>query len=217
MFLLVQGEAAIITKRLRRVDGVLPNGLVWQNLGQASRIYSRDSVDCSTSRMRFVKPSISYILLSALLCVCTVVKQPAEAELRWQDGKKEPIRVRIVAMAWNHPRSSFFSNEEIFVAEKALNQSESRLVKLVYGYLPYQPRLSDGGLDYATVHESRALRDPECDETLAQMTSPHGPRSSLKYSTDSPILNVERRRAPLPCYLTTADDYGKALREPVND
>src|SRR5437762_6749189 len=100
--------------------------------------------------------------------------------------------MRIVAMAWNHPRSSFFSNEEVFVAEKALNQSESRLVKLVYGFLPYQPRLSDNGLDYATVHEIRALRDPECDETLAQMTSPHGPRSSLKYSTDSPILNVER-------------------------
>ena len=168
--------------------------------------------------MRFLKPSICRILLLTLLGICAILqREPAEAELRWQDGKKEPIRVRIVAMAWNHPRSSFFSNEEVFVAEKALNQSESRLVKLVYGFLPYQPRLSDNGLDYATVHELRALRDPECDETLAQMTSPHGPRSSLKYSTDSPILNVERRRAPLPCYLTTADDYGKALREPVND
>ena len=168
--------------------------------------------------MRFLQPSICRILLLTLLGICAMLgREPAEAELRWQDGKKEPIRVRIVAMAWNHPRSSFFSNEEVFVAEKALNQSESRLVKLVYGFLPYQPRLSDNGLDYATVHEIRALRDPECDETLAQMTSPHGPRSSLKYSTDSPILNVERRRGPLPCYLTTADDYGKALREPVND
>jgi hypothetical protein len=168
--------------------------------------------------MRFVKPLICRILLLTLLGICPVLeREHAEAELRWQDGKKEPIRVRIVAMAWNHPRSSFFSNEEIFVAEKALNQSESRLVKLVYGYLPYQPRLSDGGLNYATVHELRAVRDPECDETLSQMTSPHSPRSSLKYSTDSPILNVERRRAPLPCYLTTADDYGKAVREPVND
>jgi len=168
--------------------------------------------------MRLLKPSIRYLLVCALLVVCTLLgRQPAQADLRWQDGRKEAIRVRIVALAWSHPRSSFFSNEEVFVAEKALNQSESRLVKLVYGFLPYQPRLSDGGLDYATVHELRAVRDPECDETLSQMTSPHGPRSSLKYSTDSPILNVERRRAPLPCYITTADDYGKAMHEPVND
>src|SRR5437867_12662868 len=89
--------------------------------------------------MRFVKPSICRILLLTLLGVCAMLgREPAEAELRWQDGKKEPIRVRIVAMAWNHPRSSFFSNEEVFVAEKALNQSESRLVKLVYGFLPYR-------------------------------------------------------------------------------
>src|SRR5438552_17146115 len=108
--------------------------------------------------MRFVKPSICRILLLTLLGICAMlVREPAEAELRCQDGKKEPIRVRIVAMARNHARSSFFSNEEVFVAEKALNHSESSLVKLVYGLLPYQPRLSDNGLDYATGQSIRTL------------------------------------------------------------
>src|SRR5207245_7697495 len=102
--------------------------------------------------MRFLKPSICRILLLTLLGICAMLeREPAEAELRWQDGKKEAIRVRIVAMAWNHPRSSFFSNEEVFVAEKALNQSESRLVKLVYRFLPFQPRLSHNAFEYATV------------------------------------------------------------------
>src|SRR5437899_12179857 len=117
--------------------------------GKPGRIYSRGSLTCSTSRMRFVKPSICRILLLTLLGIFAILqREPAEAELRWQDGKKEAIRVRIVAMAWNHPRSSFFSNEEVFVAENAL-QTESSLVKLVYGFLPYQPRLSANRLDYA--------------------------------------------------------------------
>src|SRR5947209_20466163 len=99
--------------------------------------------------MRFLQPSICRILLLTLLGICAILqREPAEAELRWQDGKKEPIRVRIVAMAWNHARSSFFSNEEVFVAEKALNQSESRLVKLGYGSLLLKPSLYDNVLTY---------------------------------------------------------------------
>src|SRR5207245_9472052 len=117
--------------------------------------------------MRFLKPSICRILLLTLLGICAMLeREPAEAELRWQDGKKEAIRVRIVAMAWNHPRSSFSSNEEVFVGEKALNQSESRLVKLVYGFVRYQRRLADNGLAYATVHEMRAYLDHERDQPL---------------------------------------------------
>ena len=40
------------------------------------------------------------------------------------------------------------------------------------------------------------------------------PQSQLKYSTDAPALNLERHKAPLPCYVTDADDYGKPLTDP---
>src|SRR5262249_10982252 len=139
--------------------------------------------------------------------------------------KKEQMRVRLVALSFTHPRSSFFANEEIFVAEKDLSHGESRLVKLVYGFLPYQPRLSEYGFDYLTVHELRAARDPTCDQTLIQMALPDTESSrrpgleefNLKYSADAPALDLERRHMPLPCYLTSADDYGKALQEPINN
>lgn len=142
----------------------------------------------------------------------------AQAELHWPAGKKEPIRVRLVALAWDHPRSTFFASEEIFLAEVQLGQDESRLVKLVYEFLPYQPRLSDSGLDYWTVHELHAMRDPSCDETVMQLTSGEvgdwrQMHSGLKYAHDAPPLNMARRRSQLPCYLTSADDYGKPVHE----
>jgi hypothetical protein len=138
--------------------------------------------------------------------------------LQWREARKESMRLRLVALAWNHPRSSFFRSEEIFIAEKELDKNETRLVKLVYDFLPYQPRLSEFGMDYSTLHELRAVRDASCDETLAQMTSsPAGDwrqeESHLKYSTDAPVLNLERHKSHLPCYVTSADDYSRPVHE----
>jgi|SRR6266568_4255200 len=146
----------------------------------------------------------------------------AAGELRWQEAKKESLRLRLVALAWNHPRSSEFANEEIFIAEKELAPKEWRLVKLVYAFLPYQPRLSDNGLDHETVHQLRAVRDASCDEALASLTAGQvgdwrSPKSQLQYSTDAPELNPQRHTAPLPCYETSADDYDKAMQEPTKD
>jgi hypothetical protein len=146
----------------------------------------------------------------------------ARGDLRWELAKKESIRLRLVALAWNHPRSSFFSSEEIFIAEKQLTADEGRLVKLVYDFMPYQPRLSESGFDYSTVHELRAVRDPVCDETVAQMTTGdlgdwRQTSSQLKYSADAPEINLARRRNPLPCYVTTADDYTRPLHEPTGE
>ena len=110
------------------------------------------------------------------------------------------------------------------MAEKQLGSSdESRLVKLVYNFLPYQPRLSEFGFEYPTVHELTAVRDPSCDETLSQMTveanakggrDPQHPRSGLKYTVDAPDLGTDRHWSDLPCYVTNADEYGKAVPEP---
>jgi hypothetical protein len=158
----------------------------------------------------------------AFLAITSVICGPEmlHGQLRWQWPKKESMRLRLVALAWNHPRSSFFASEEVFIAEKQLTKDESRLVKLVFEFLPYQPRLSDYGLDYSVSHEMRAARDPQCDETLAKlMTGEVGDwrqqSSSLKYSTDAPALNLTRHRNPLPCYVTDADDYTKAVSEPT--
>ncbi|HZR55611.1 MAG TPA: hypothetical protein VFA74_01970 [Terriglobales bacterium] len=153
-----------------------------------------------------------------LIVLCTFYGlQPAKAELHWQDAKKEQLRVRLIALAASYPRSSVYSNQEVFVAAMQIEPGEARLMKLVYGFLPYQPRLSEYGLDYSTVHELRAMRNPDCDETLAQMASSdkNRPKFNWAYSTDSPELDPNRRRRPLPCYETTAEDYTKPVHEPA--
>jgi hypothetical protein len=162
--------------------------------------------------------TIVFFALVSALCA----NENAQGELRWSRTNKEPLKIRLVALAWNHQRSSFFASEEVFIAEKQLDQNESRLVKLIYGFLPYQPRLSESGLDYSTVYELRAARDPSCDETLLQMTSGEQgdwrqAESDLKFSADAPELNLQRRKSNLPCYRTSPEDYKRAVQEPVRE
>ena len=158
-----------------------------------------------------MKPILLRLMITLLALLGASGMNPAAAELRWGATKKEHMKIRLVALAWTHPRSSFFSSEEVFVAEKELSPGELSLVKLVYGFLPYQPRLSETGFEYSTLHELRALRDPSCDETLLQMTEYGG----LRYASDSAIMNLERRPTPLACYVTTAEDYAHAVHAPV--
>lgn len=164
---------------------------------------------------------ISTVLLwIAILALCG--RQNAHGELHWQRQKKEPIKIRLVALAWNHQRSSYFASEEVFIAEKQLDQDESRLVKLIYGFLPYQPRLSESGFTYSTVYELRATRDPSCDQSLAQITSGEQgdwrqASSDLKYSEDAPALNLQRGKSALPCYRSTPEDYNRSEQEPARE
>jgi hypothetical protein len=141
-----------------------------------------------------------------------------QGQLHWPGPpKKTPIRVRLVAVAWADPRSSFFSNHEVFVAETDIGDDEWKLIKLVFSFLPYQPRLLQSGFDYSLVHEVLASRDTECDETIADLTARQFPvrrQEPLVYARDVPKLNLDRRRIPLPCYETNADDYAGASYEP---
>ncbi len=141
----------------------------------------------------------------------------ARAELHWQMQKRENLQVRLIALAEADPRSSFFSTHEVFVAAQQLSQDESRLVKLVYEFLPYQPRLSEYEFDYSVVHDLRAARDPSCDQTLTQITTDERTRVqvALKYSADSPVLNTIRHHSTLPCFSTSAADYTKAIHRPA--
>jgi hypothetical protein len=143
----------------------------------------------------------------------------ARAQLRWPDApKKVPLRVRMVALAISYPRSTFFSSHEVLIAERELATDEWGLIKVVYSYLPYQPKLSETGFDYSVVHDLTAARDPNCDETVAQLTSRDWPSHStieLKYSKGADVRGLAGRRIPLPCYETSADDYAKKEEKPA--
>jgi hypothetical protein len=142
-----------------------------------------------------------------------------EAEgLHWPDlPKKARIRVRLVAVALALPRTSFFSNLEVLVAEKEIGDEEFSLIKLVFTYLPYQPRLSESGFDYSVVHEISAWRNPDCDETVAQLTTRSMPdrHQPMIYARNAPRDDLDLRRIPLPCYETKAEDYIRSSLEPV--
>lgn len=131
------------------------------------------------------------------------------------------MRLRLVGIALSdRPRSSFFSSREVFVAETEKSHDEWSLIKLVFTFLPYQPRLSESGFDYSVVHKVSVWRHPDCDETLDQLTARSEPErhEPLIYSRNVPKedkADLERKRIPLPCYETTADDYIEATVEPL--
>jgi hypothetical protein len=138
--------------------------------------------------------------------------------LLWPDPpRKAHIRVRLVAIALAEPRSSFFSSHEVLVAEKEIGNEEFSLIKLVFTYLPYQPRLSESGFDYSVVHEVSAWRNPDCDQTVAQLTTRNLPdrHEPMIYSRNVPREDLDTRHIPLPCYEAKANDYIKSSLEPI--
>jgi Rap1a immunity proteins len=138
--------------------------------------------------------------------------------LHWPDApKKARLRVRLVAVALALPPSSWGENLEMLVAEKEIGVEEFSLIKLVFTYLPYQPSLSESGFDYSVVHEVSAWRNPDCDETVAELTARSLPdrHEPMIYSHHVPREDLEARHIPLPCYVTKADDYIKSSLEPI--
>ena len=124
----------------------------------------------------------------------------------------EEIAIRLIGLALALPSSSYFSNYEVFIAERRISKVASQLIKLVYVSLPYQRRLSEYGLSNSRVYKLRVSRDRTCDESLLQMTWPEtDPHPGSQSSTDSPGLSPNDRNGMLPCYRTTADDYRRAL------
>jgi hypothetical protein len=103
--------------------------------------------------------------------------------------------------------SSFFASSEIFVAEAKLTRQESRLIKLVYDFLPYQRRLSEYGPNYPEIVNLRALRDPTCDESVAQLISTAD--SNVSQTVRTHVSTVEETQR-VPCFRTTAVDFRRA-------
>jgi hypothetical protein len=162
--------------------------------------------------------TIALIFLAAI-CIGSSGRQAEGQLLSNYPPKTERIRVRLVGVAYaDHPRSSFTSNREVFVAETEVSHDEWSLIKLVFAFLPYQERLSETGFDYSVVHEVLASRNLDCDQTIAQLTAREQPKrhEPLVYSRNAPKDYLEiRKRSPLACYETSADQYVKASVEPV--
>jgi hypothetical protein len=161
--------------------------------------------------------------LAALMFTLLSGRPAANGQVHWTP-RKETIEVRLIALAIAYPRSSFFANDEVFIAEQELARNESRFVKLVYDFLPYQSPLSSYGLNYSLVHKVSAVRDTTCDENLYEMRSwlkrqqpPTETRSNWKYALECPISDLDRRQARLRCYRTTSDDYAKAEHLPTSE
>lgn len=156
------------------------------------------------------------LLFLAATCIGGPGRQ-AEGQLRWANPPRKAIRVRLVALAISLPRSSFFKSYEVFVAETEVGHEEWRLIKLVFTFLPYEPRLSETGFDYSLVHEVTAARDQNCDQTVSQLTARSQPNrhEPLIYSRNVPRVDLDRRRITLPCYETSAYEYIKSSLEPV--
>jgi hypothetical protein len=131
--------------------------------------------------------------------------------------RKHPIfqnvQLRVISLTWAPRRSSYFSNFEVFIAEKWLNKKESELIKLVYEFLPYQQRLSEYRYYDLKVNKLRVARDSTCDESLMQMAWPEGDKGSAgsDHSGDATASISTDRNNALPCYRTTADDYQRAV------
>jgi hypothetical protein len=160
--------------------------------------------------------------LAILLLLCAGI--PAADGEHWSPPRKQEITVRLIALATAYPRSSFFASDEVFVAEQELSKDESRFIKLVYDFLPYESPLSQSGLNYSLVHTVNAVRDASCDESLWEMRSlmkkqraADEPNSAWKYAAESPIADLDRRQARLRCYRTTSNDYEHVLREPTRE
>ncbi|MFY9560311.1 MAG: GAF domain-containing protein [Terriglobales bacterium] len=125
----------------------------------------------------------------------------------------QDVQLRVISLTWAPPRSSYFSNFEVFIAEKWLNKKESEFIKLVYEFLPYQQRLSEYRYYDLKVHRLRVARDSTCDESLMQMAWPEGDKgpAGSDHSGDATASISTDRNNALPCYRTTADDYRRAV------
>jgi hypothetical protein len=133
------------------------------------------------------------------------------------DNSSDPatieLPVRVIGLALALPTSSYFSNYEVFIAERRLKKGGSELIKLVSVSLPYQPRLSEYGINNSKVYKLHVTRDPSCDESLLQMTWPEekGPPPEPQLGTGTTAPGPGNGRDKLPCYRTTADEYWRAL------
>lgn len=127
-----------------------------------------------------------------------------------QETPGEDVPLRLLSPVMPKAGSSFFSNFEVYIAERRVKKGTTELIKLVYEFLPYQKRLSEYVLSNARVYTLRVLRDPSCDESLMQMTWSEEEQSAGD-SNNRDLFAESDKKSKLPCYRTTAADYQRAI------
>lgn len=132
---------------------------------------------------------------------------PRKIEEASGPGPQE-LPLRLIGLALALPSSSYFSNYEVFIAERRIGKEESRLIKLVYESRPYQRRVSEYALSDSRVYKLRVTRDATCDETASQVV---GNQRELQASAKHRGLRAIDGNTKLPCYRTTVDEYRKAI------
>jgi hypothetical protein len=141
-----------------------------------------------------------------------ITDNPRQHTAAIREPATQEMPLRLIGLAMALPSSSYFSNYEVYIAERRLRKNLTELVKLVYVYLPYQRRLSEYGVDNSKVYKLLVSRDRSCDESLMQMTWPEtDPHPDAQNVADAPGLSAADKNATLPCYRTTADDYRNAI------
>ena len=136
--------------------------------------------------------------------------QPQSSPPPTTNPSGEDVPLRLVGVAVASSKTSFFSNYEVFIAERRLSPGQTELIKLVFVFLPYQKRLSEYDLSTTKIYKLRATRDPRCDETLMQMSWPEGEQPD-EDAANRLAGNASNKNSKLPCYNTTADDFQKAI------
>jgi hypothetical protein len=148
----------------------------------------------------------------ALAPVPPITDNPRQRPAAAREPPTQEMPLRLIGLAMALPSSTYFSNYEVYIAERRLRKNLTELVKLVYVYLPYQRRLSEYGVDNSKVYKLLVSRDRSCDESLMQMTWPENdPHPDAHNAADAPGLSAADKKSTLPCYRTTADDYRKAI------
>jgi hypothetical protein len=142
------------------------------------------------------------------------VPAPTQAAPVNPTASGEDVPLRLIGVPVASSKTSFFSNFEVFLAERKIGQGRTELIKLVYIFLPYQKRLSEYDWSTTKIYKLRAVRDQSCDETLMQMTWPEGedqPDPAALAAADSIAPNGSNKNTNVPCFRTTADDFQRAI------
>ena len=140
--------------------------------------------------------------------------QPAAELPQTAVGPSEDLPVRLIPVPGASSRSSFFSNYEVVLAERDVNQNQKELIKLVYKSLPYEKKLAEYDWSTTKIYKLRAIQDPKCDESLMQMMWPEGqdqPDAETMAAADRLAAQIGNKNTKLKCYITTADDFARAM------